>query len=126
MFVERAPVLVLGDSKHPAHASREDEVEILAERLDRRLHVWTEAEHDGFVTLVVGCGSKLRLGMREPSAGLAFLRQHQRRQPIEQAAQARGRQAGWRHQRSESTRLNSSHSQISYAVFCLKKKKTNK
>src|SRR2546430_4918315 len=25
--------------------------------------------------------------------------------------------------RSESTRLNSSHSQISYAVFCLKKKK---
>src|SRR2546427_5943748 len=27
--------------------------------------------------------------------------------------------------RSEGTRLNSSHSQISYAVFCLKKKKTN-
>src|SRR5688572_13555538 len=27
---------------------------------------------------------------------------------------------------SASTRLNSSHSQISYAVFCLKKKKTNK
>src|SRR2546430_10624125 len=27
--------------------------------------------------------------------------------------------------RSESTRLNSSHSQISYAVFCLKKKKRN-
>src|SRR2546430_13566910 len=26
------------------------------------------------------------------------------------------------HKRSESTRLNSSHSQISYAVFCLKKK----
>src|SRR2546430_5508216 len=25
----------------------------------------------------------------------------------------------------KSTRLNSSHSQISYAVFCLKKKKTN-
>src|SRR5688572_32687872 len=28
-----------------------------------------------------------------------------------------------RDNRSESTRLNSSHSQISYAVFCLKKKK---
>src|SRR5688572_31637546 len=28
-----------------------------------------------------------------------------------------------RKDRSESTRLNSSHSQISYAVFCLKKKK---
>src|SRR2546427_5012868 len=26
----------------------------------------------------------------------------------------------------KSTRLNSSHSQISYAVFCLKKKKTDK
>src|SRR2546427_4473102 len=29
--------------------------------------------------------------------------------------------AGWRDRKS--TRLNSSHSQISYAVFCLKKKK---
>src|SRR5688572_31563015 len=29
-----------------------------------------------------------------------------------------------RHQDRKSTRLNSSHSQISYAVFCLKKKKT--
>src|SRR5438874_5283263 len=27
--------------------------------------------------------------------------------------------------RSEETRLNSSHVEISYAVFCLKKKKTN-
>src|SRR2546427_7162853 len=31
-----------------------------------------------------------------------------------------------RQRRSESTRLNSSHSQISYAVFCLKKKKNNR
>src|SRR2546427_4163518 len=29
----------------------------------------------------------------------------------------------WYHQDRKSTRLNSSHSQISYAVFCLKKKK---
>src|SRR2546430_12018224 len=29
------------------------------------------------------------------------------------------------HQDRKSTRLNSSHSQISYAVFCLKKKKKN-
>src|SRR2546427_3331007 len=34
-------------------------------------------------------------------------------------------QAG-RHRDRKSTRLNSSHSQISYAVFCLKKKKTRK
>src|SRR2546427_3494682 len=37
---------------------------------------------------------------------------------------------GWRRGGSgrdrKSTRLNSSHSQISYAVFCLKKKKKNK
>src|SRR2546430_12257072 len=39
-----------------------------------------------------------------------------------------GRRAGsprWARDR-KSTRLNSSHSQISYAVFCLKKKKQNK
>src|SRR2546430_9143240 len=30
---------------------------------------------------------------------------------------------GLQHQDRKSTRLNSSHSQISYAVFCLKKKK---
>src|SRR2546430_13019415 len=30
----------------------------------------------------------------------------------------------WRLRDRKSTRLNSSHSQISYAVFCLKKKKT--
>src|SRR2546430_5266152 len=29
----------------------------------------------------------------------------------------------WKYQDRKSTRLNSSHSQISYAVFCLKKKK---
>src|SRR2546430_7005497 len=31
---------------------------------------------------------------------------------------------GWRLEDRKSTRLNSSHSQISYAVFCLKKKKS--
>src|SRR2546430_7647621 len=35
------------------------------------------------------------------------------------------RSAGPRWPDRKSTRLNSSHSQISYAVFCLKKKKTN-
>src|SRR2546430_7640901 len=32
---------------------------------------------------------------------------------------------GWRQVDRKSTRLNSSHSQISYAVFCLKKKNTD-
>src|SRR2546430_6136845 len=36
---------------------------------------------------------------------------------------ARERSAAGRRQDRKSTRLNSSHSQISYAVFCLKKKK---
>src|SRR2546430_6987259 len=36
------------------------------------------------------------------------------------------REAAWERERDrKSTRLNSSHSQISYAVFCLKKKKEN-
>src|SRR2546430_7990499 len=35
-----------------------------------------------------------------------------------------GERFGWGRDR-KSTRLNSSHSQISYAVFCLKKKKIN-
>src|SRR2546430_10570531 len=33
-------------------------------------------------------------------------------------------EAGGQQEDRKSTRLNSSHSQISYAVFCLKKKKT--
>src|SRR2546427_9396378 len=40
-----------------------------------------------------------------------------------------GMRAGYRRLREQdrkSTRLNSSHSQISYAVFCLKKKKRKK
>src|SRR2546430_11706767 len=35
------------------------------------------------------------------------------------------RSAAWESLDRKSTRLNSSHSQISYAVFCLKKKKKN-
>src|SRR6266478_9180362 len=35
---------------------------------------------------------------------------------------ATGRRPSWRGRDRKSTRLNSSHSQISYAVFCLKKK----
>src|SRR5688572_33353839 len=40
----------------------------------------------------------------------------------ESAAVAQGRSIQF-HRDRKSTRLNSSHSQISYAVFCLKKKK---
>src|SRR5206468_10216929 len=43
------------------------------------------------------------------------------RQPARPAAD----RAGCRERDRKSTRLNSSHDQISYAVFCLKKKKKN-
>src|SRR6266853_5852562 len=47
-----------------------------------------------------------------------------RRPPHPRAPRRAGR---WRGPRDrKSTRLNSSHSQISYAVFCLKKKKKTK
>src|SRR2546427_9824163 len=44
---------------------------------------------------------------------------------IPAAALARPRAGGRQEADRKSTRLNSSHSQISYAVFCLKKKKKN-
>src|SRR2546430_9744223 len=47
------------------------------------------------------------------------LRRRVRREHLAARARAKGRRKGDR----KSTRLNSSHSQISYAVFCLKKKK---
>src|SRR2546427_8104731 len=52
--------------------------------------------------------------------------------PLEDSLRSRPARAGARRSRAsraeadrKSTRLNSSHSQISYAVFCLKKKKSN-
>src|SRR5205809_7805596 len=41
-------------------------------------------------------------------------------------ASGRGRGGGDAHRDRKSTRLNSSHGYISYAVFCLKKKKNKK
>src|SRR2546426_6534854 len=53
-----------------------------------------------------------------------------RREPADDEDQQRGERARQEvHQRAgdrKSTRLNSSHLVISYAVFCLKKKKKNK
>src|SRR2546427_8120637 len=60
-----------------------------------------------------------------------LFRSHPRPAPAGRAQVARKRQVGRRYggaprgvgRDRKSTRLNSSHSQISYAVFCLKKKK---
>src|SRR2546430_4184544 len=45
------------------------------------------------------------------------------RQMLGRAGEAWGAESGTDRLDRKSTRLNSSHSQISYAVFCLKKKK---
>src|SRR2546429_9199589 len=44
---------------------------------------------------------------------------------LERCLRSRDRPAPGRTEDRKSTRLNSSHGYISYAVFCLKKKKTN-
>src|SRR2546422_9896691 len=48
------------------------------------------------------------------------------RRPLRRAPRVRARAACQGHGDRKSTRLNSSHGYISYAVFCLKKKKKNK
>src|SRR2546430_12834654 len=58
---------------------------------------------------IVGPGLERQAAAREPLAQPSQLR---RGQPLVRSPRDR-----------KSTRLNSSHSQISYAVFCLKKKK---
>src|SRR5688572_31595710 len=58
-------------------------------------------------------------GSRQPSRVLVVLRERRVRRGQSDPDALRGLPASDR----KSTRLNSSHSQISYAVFCLKKKK---
>src|SRR3712207_8800973 len=81
-----------------------------------------------------GGGGRRRPGGRDPPAGAAVLGGLRvGRDP----AALHGRRAGAAQRRRltgrprpgpdrKSTRLNSSHATISYAVFCLKKKKTEK
>src|SRR2546427_4888977 len=62
-------------------------------------------------------------GARGTALGAAAARDRAREAVVRGEGGGGGR-AGDRQDR-KSTRLNSSHSQISYAVFCLKKKKKN-
>src|SRR3712207_8475897 len=62
---------------------------------------------------------RLRSGRRRTSRGGAGLMVAKKRKAADSLANLK-RQFGDR----KSTRLNSSHANISYAVFCLKKKKT--
>src|SRR2546430_7182889 len=71
--------------------------------------------------------------LEDPTADQGPERGHARpriRKAVKQEPSAvqieRARPVGWPRRDRKSTRLNSSHSQISYAVFCLKKKKKKK
>src|SRR2546430_17445142 len=70
----------------------------------------------------------LPIWRRERHDSSRVLGRPERHEPTRHArGRARERQdriGRWPLQDRKSTRLNSSHSQISYAVFCLKKKKT--
>src|SRR2546430_7206969 len=60
---------------------------------------------------------------RENSLAHAYVRERVVAGSLHRADQERARAELFRSGDRKSTRLNSSHSQISYAVFCLKKKK---
>src|SRR2546426_5420432 len=66
-------------------------------------------------------GLGVELGMDVVAAGVVCKPGDERRLVVQIAEHDRFRRAGDR----KSTRLNSSHLVISYAVFCLKKKKKN-
>src|SRR5256886_5277743 len=67
---------------------------------------------DGTVTVKTGQGKTRKLGPGDSFGEMALLDNEGRSATITADSEDR-----------KSTRLNSSHSQISYAVFCLKKKK---
>src|SRR2546430_5800784 len=77
--------------------------------------IYTLPLHDALP--IYGRGGAARSG--EPPFGRLELGEQRRRQALAVPAQILAQLD------RKSTRLNSSHSQISYAVFCLKKKKKN-
>src|SRR2546430_11829855 len=75
--------------------------------------IYTLSLHDALPILLKTGGAYLPLDPEYPSERIAFMIEDAQAQVI--LTQSRLDR--------KSTRLNSSHSQISYAVFCLKKKK---
>src|SRR5690606_41709596 len=70
------------------------------------------------VVALVPAGAQARVGIRQQ-------REDEHGQQAEGEGQAPERKGNAVEQDRKSTRLNSSHVKISYAVFCLKKKKNN-
>src|SRR3712207_8116786 len=87
--------------------------------------IYTLSLHDALpiYALQAHAGVDGGLGQADAVAGLDLLILHEDEVPeLEEPVAILVRAAGDR----KSTRLNSSHANISYAVFCLKKKKINK
>src|SRR5438270_9252230 len=85
---------------------------------------YTLSLHDALPILPVG-GDELHLGhlRAQPFLDVREVRDARHDEEALAAAVMFAQQRLAQHQDRKSTRLNSSHSQISYAVFCLKKKK---
>src|SRR5689334_24146997 len=82
--------------------------------------IYTLSLHDALPILEHGRDAAVRARARSAAAPTRA----RRRQLVPQARRGLGAADGARSDRDrKSTRLNSSHSSISYAVFCLKKKK---
>src|SRR3712207_9571737 len=81
--------------------------------------IYTLSLHDALPISGHGRGQGLRRGSEEAPHGNAPARSNQSGQRSQGVLRRRTRAGGDR----KSTRLNSSHANISYAVFCLKKKK---
>src|SRR2546427_8517349 len=81
--------------------------------------IYTLSLHDA-LPISESAAARRRHGERraDPRARRRRQRQDARHRPPDRVAPRRARDR-------KSTRLNSSHSQISYAVFCLKKKKNH-
>src|SRR3712207_9399209 len=83
--------------------------------------IYTLSLHDALpISPIVKTVATENRGLEELAAAVESYRDFQR--TSEGAGGRRGAVARWRIDR-KSTRLNSSHANISYAVFCLKKKK---
>src|SRR2546430_6103070 len=96
------------------------------QRVHHRVHVFVGAE-------VAEPGGEIQVAREEPAA-LGLEQRHMvgcvaggmdHLEPESRSLEALAERRGGGRRDRKSTRLNSSHSQISYAVFCLKKKKTH-
>src|SRR2546430_2383789 len=105
------------DRPHLARGFQDAVLDVLVTKLERAVRA------TGYRTAVLGGGVACNRTLAELAAqrlsGLARVAVASPRLNTDNAAMIA--RAGW--QDRKSTRLNSSHSQISYAVFCLKKKK---